>query len=144
MFLGENWCWSLLRLRKRVNLIIWNNIVRQMLYNNVKNIALPACFWMTYSEKFVQWRVESVNVVGTIYLYEVVNSWHNNSLGFNYVVAQMKCNYKVKTDACTLLYITIHFHFLRILVGIFLALNFLITSLENSRSTCSLHSVENR
>ena len=70
-----------------------------------------------------------------MHLYKVVNSWHYTSLGFNYVVAEMKCNRKMKTDACSLLYITIHFHFLRILVGIFLVLNFLITSLENSIST---------
>ena len=31
-----------LEIKKRVNLIIWNNIVRQMLYNNIKNIALHA------------------------------------------------------------------------------------------------------
>lgn len=55
-------------------LIIWNNIVREMLYNNIKNIALHAYTvafeWCTYSEKFVQWRVESVNVVGTMYFYK--------------------------------------------------------------------------
>ena len=75
-----------------------------------------------------------------LYKYKVVNSWHNTSLGFNYVVAQMKC--KQMYAACYIF--TIHFHFLRILVGISLVLNFLITSQENSRSTCSLHSVENR
>ena len=31
-----------LEIKKKVNLIIWNNIVRQMLYNNIKNIALHA------------------------------------------------------------------------------------------------------
>ena len=45
-----------------------------MLYNNIKNIALHAYTvafeWCTYSEKFVQWRVESVNVVGTMYFYK--------------------------------------------------------------------------
>ena len=41
-----------------------------MLYNNTKNITLHACFWMSYSVKFVQWRVESVNVVGTMYFYK--------------------------------------------------------------------------
>ena len=75
--------------------------------------------------------VESVNVVGTMHLYNVVHSWHYTSLGFNYVVSQMKC--KQMQAPCYIF--TIHFHFLRILVGIFLVLNFLITSLENSIST---------
>ena len=45
--------------------------------------------------------VESVNVVGTMHLYKVVHSWHYTSLGFNYVVSQMKC--KQMHAACYIL-----------------------------------------